>query len=96
MARLISYKVKDESEYATFVDGRAEDLREGRANEEKWWRCRDCCGWCGSDEEECDDDGKNLELALIKHTKVVRKRSRDVKVTQILTCRPFEFTNKCR
>lgn len=70
MARLISYKVKDDSEYSTFIGKRAKSAEELEADSRgRWWKCDSfCCRCCDSD-SECDDD-KEVEFALVKYTKV--------------------------
>lgn len=69
MARLISYKVKDDdSDYTNLTDERAKEL--GDSSKKKLWRCLDCCSCCESSDTECDDN-KDIEFALIKETKVL-------------------------
>lgn len=67
MARLISYKVKDDSEYSTFTEKHAEP-----SSKKGWWRCcAFCCGCCGSDSES--ESEEEVELTLVKETKVCLK-----------------------
>lgn len=74
MARLISYKVKDDSEYSTFIDKRDKPCEEvqGSSVDQKWqcWQfCRNCC--CNDAESDEDEE---VELALVKETKVANPK----------------------
>ncbi|KAJ3667174.1 hypothetical protein Zmor_002574 [Zophobas morio] len=64
MARLVSYKVKDESTYSTFNE--QEKVREidARNSGRSWYRC-DCCDF-GSQETVSDD----IETALVRYAQV--------------------------
>lgn len=74
MARLISYKVKDDSEYSTFIDKRDttksfEEIQ--RNNQKEWWRNLYCCDYCcNKNIAEYQEDSEQVEFALIKETKV--------------------------
>jgi hypothetical protein len=74
MARLVSYKVKDESTYSTFDNKNSsnaqEKIQEISENESadsgKNWFCCNCWKLCGSQETVSDD----IEFAMVKYAQV--------------------------
>lgn len=71
MARLVSYKVKDESNYSTFEVGN--DAEEGSKSDDRGILkfCYECC-WrkckIGSNDSVHKED--DIEFAVVKYTKV--------------------------